>query len=168
MGPRERREAVRGAFRVAPRNKEAVKGRPVFLVDDVYTSGATANACAGALEARRRGAGRGALLGARGEGRRLTSGGPHPHFAREENGMARVEIYTKMFCGYCSSAKRLLAAKGIEVEEYDITLGGPKRAEMLQRASGRTAFRRSSSTMSMSAAATTSMRSTMTASSIRC
>jgi glutaredoxin 3 len=51
--------------------------------------------------------------------------------------MARVEIYTKMFCGYCTSAKRLLAGKGVEFEEYDITLGGPKRAEMLQRANGR-------------------------------
>ena len=52
--------------------------------------------------------------------------------------MARVEIYTKMFCGYCSAAKRLLAAKGVAFEEYDITLGGSKRAEMLQRANGRT------------------------------
>jgi glutaredoxin 3 len=52
--------------------------------------------------------------------------------------MARVEIYTKMFCGYCTSAKRLLAGKGVAFEEYDITLGGPKRAEMLQRANGRT------------------------------
>ena len=52
--------------------------------------------------------------------------------------MARVEIYTKMFCGYCSAAKRLLAGKGVEFEEYDITLGGPRRAEMIQRASGRT------------------------------
>ena len=52
--------------------------------------------------------------------------------------MARVEIYTKMFCGYCHAAKRLLAGKGVEFEEYDITLGGPKRAEMLQRANGRT------------------------------
>ena len=52
--------------------------------------------------------------------------------------MARVEIYTKMFCGYCAAAKRLLAGKGIDYEEYDITLGGPKRAEMLQRANGRT------------------------------
>ncbi len=51
--------------------------------------------------------------------------------------MARVEIYTKMFCGYCAAAKRLLAGKGVEYEEYDITLGGPKRAEMLQRANGR-------------------------------
>jgi len=52
--------------------------------------------------------------------------------------MARVEIYTKIFCGYCSSAKRLLDGKGVEFEEYDISLGGPKRAEMLQRANGRT------------------------------
>ena len=50
--------------------------------------------------------------------------------------MARVEIYTRMFCGYCTAAKRLLAGKGVEFEEYDITLGGPKRAEMLQRANG--------------------------------
>ena len=52
--------------------------------------------------------------------------------------MARVEIYTKIFCGYCSSAKRLLDGKGVQFEEYDISLGGPKRAEMLQRANGRT------------------------------
>jgi glutaredoxin 3 len=52
--------------------------------------------------------------------------------------MARVEIYTKMFCGYCVSAKRLLGAKGVAYEEHDISLGGPKRAEMIQRAGGRT------------------------------
>jgi len=52
--------------------------------------------------------------------------------------MARVEIYSKIFCSYCSSAKRLLEAKGVEYEEHDITLGGPQRAEMIQRANGRT------------------------------
>jgi len=52
--------------------------------------------------------------------------------------MARIEIYTKAFCPYCVRAKRLLAAKGAEFEEYDITLGGPKRQEMIQRANGRT------------------------------
>ena len=51
--------------------------------------------------------------------------------------MARIEIYTKAFCGFCWRAKQLLAAKGVEFEEYDITLGGPRRAEMLQRAHGR-------------------------------
>lgn len=52
--------------------------------------------------------------------------------------MAKVEIYTKMGCPYCSRAKRLLDAKGAAFEEHDITLGGPQRAEMIQRASGRT------------------------------
>lgn len=52
--------------------------------------------------------------------------------------MAHVEIYTKAFCPYCSRAMRLLAGKGVDPEEYDITMGGPKRAEMIQRAGGRT------------------------------
>ena len=51
--------------------------------------------------------------------------------------MPRVEIYTKFFCGYCARAKRLLATKGVDYEEYDITMGGPKRQEMLERAGGR-------------------------------
>ncbi len=51
--------------------------------------------------------------------------------------MARVEIYTKFLCPYCSRAKKLLGEKGVEFEEYDITMGGEKRAEMLQRANGR-------------------------------
>lgn len=45
----------------------------------------------------------------------------------------KVEIYTKLYCGYCYRAKRLLDSKGVDYEEYDITLGGPKRAEMLER-----------------------------------
>ncbi len=52
--------------------------------------------------------------------------------------MAKVEIYSKAFCGYCARAKRLLDGKGVPYEEYDITMGGPKRVEMLQRAQGRT------------------------------
>lgn len=49
---------------------------------------------------------------------------------------AKVEIYTKMFCGYCHRAKRLLTTKGVEFTEYDITLGGAKAAEMRVRAPG--------------------------------
>ena len=52
--------------------------------------------------------------------------------------MAKVEIYSKIFCGYCARAKRLLDAKGVVYEEYDLSMGGPKRAEMIQRANGRT------------------------------
>ncbi|PTQ11709.1 glutaredoxin 3 [Sphingomonas oleivorans] len=51
--------------------------------------------------------------------------------------MAKVEIYTKMLCPYCTRAKHLLGEKGVDFEEYDITMGGPKRAEMLDRANGR-------------------------------
>ena len=51
--------------------------------------------------------------------------------------MARVEIYTKFFCGFCSRAKRLLQSKGVDYQEYDITLGGPKRQEMIHRSGGR-------------------------------
>ena len=47
-----------------------------------------------------------------------------------------VEIYTKFGCPYCSRAKQLLSAKGAEFIEYDITMGGPKRAEMEQRVPG--------------------------------
>jgi len=52
--------------------------------------------------------------------------------------MAKVEIYTKAFCPYCSRAMRLLASKGVEPQEHDITMGGPQRQEMIQRAQGRT------------------------------
>lgn len=45
-----------------------------------------------------------------------------------------IDIYTKFGCGFCFRAKRLLDEKGAEYNEYDITMGGPKREEMLQRA----------------------------------
>ena len=46
----------------------------------------------------------------------------------------RVEIYTKWGCPYCYRAMALLQEKGVAPVEYDITMGGPKRAEMLERA----------------------------------
>jgi glutaredoxin 3 len=51
--------------------------------------------------------------------------------------MAKIEIYTKAFCPYCYRAKHLLDGKGATYEEIDITMGGPRRAEMLDRAHGR-------------------------------
>lgn len=50
LGRRERAEAVRGAFRVTQEGKTLLRGRSAILVDDVFTSGATANACAKALK----------------------------------------------------------------------------------------------------------------------
>jgi glutaredoxin 3 len=52
--------------------------------------------------------------------------------------MANITIYTKAFCPYCTRAKRLLDDKGAAYDEIDITMGGPKRQEMLGRANGRT------------------------------
>ena len=49
LGRRERALAVRGAFKVLEADRPAIAGRTIILVDDVYTSGATANACAKAL-----------------------------------------------------------------------------------------------------------------------
>lgn len=48
----------------------------------------------------------------------------------------KVEIYTKWGCPYCVRAKALLDSKGVAYEEYDVTLGGPKKAEMLARVPG--------------------------------
>lgn len=42
---RQRADIVRSAFALSPGWTAKIKGRHVFLVDDVFTSGATANAC---------------------------------------------------------------------------------------------------------------------------
>ena len=47
LSPRERRLNLRGAFIV--RDPQAVSGREVLLVDDIYTTGATARECARVL-----------------------------------------------------------------------------------------------------------------------
>ncbi|WP_164116714.1 glutaredoxin 3 [Sphingorhabdus sp. Alg239-R122] len=52
--------------------------------------------------------------------------------------MAKVEIYTKFYCPYCVRAKSLLKGKGAEFEEFEISMGGPKRTEMLERSNGST------------------------------
>lgn len=49
---------------------------------------------------------------------------------------ANVEIYTKFGCPYCVRAKQLLDSKGVPYTEYDITMGGAKRDEMLARVPG--------------------------------
>jgi ComF family protein len=51
LGHRERKANVRGAFAVPDALRGEIAGKTVLLVDDVITSGATANACARALKA---------------------------------------------------------------------------------------------------------------------
>jgi glutaredoxin 3 len=52
--------------------------------------------------------------------------------------MAKIEIYTKFLCPYCTRAKALLDTKGASYSEVDITMDGVKRKEMLSRANGQT------------------------------
>lgn len=54
MSPLQRRKTVAGVFKV--RNKDAIAGKTVILIDDVLTTGSTAEACARTL--RRAGAAR--------------------------------------------------------------------------------------------------------------
>ena len=51
--------------------------------------------------------------------------------------MQKIEIYTKFMCPYCARAKSLLNSKGAAFEEHDITMGGPDRTVMIERANGR-------------------------------
>lgn len=47
LRPDQRRRSLQGAFRIG--DAERVRGREVLLVDDIFTTGATANACARVL-----------------------------------------------------------------------------------------------------------------------
>ena len=52
--------------------------------------------------------------------------------------MAEVELYTTPFCPYCTRARALLDRKGVAFTDIDITEESGRRAQMIQRAGGRT------------------------------
>ena len=52
--------------------------------------------------------------------------------------MPKIEIYSTLFCPYCTRAKRLLDQKGIGYIEADVIADTSKRGEMVHRAGGRT------------------------------
>ncbi len=54
--------------------------------------------------------------------------------------MADVTIYTRMMCGYCAAAKRLLDRKGVAYTEHDASFSPDLRQEMIARANGRYTF----------------------------
>jgi len=47
--------------------------------------------------------------------------------------MAKIEIYTTPWCGYCARAKALLEKKGAAYDETDVMEDAVKRAEMRER-----------------------------------
>jgi glutaredoxin 3 len=51
---------------------------------------------------------------------------------------AEVEMYTTMFCPYCTRARTLLQRKGAAFTEIDIIEEPARREEMIRRAGGRT------------------------------
>jgi glutaredoxin 3 len=52
--------------------------------------------------------------------------------------MAKVEMYTTQWCGYCARARALLQRKGVEFAEYDVDEEAGKREEARTRSGGRT------------------------------
>ncbi len=54
--------------------------------------------------------------------------------------MPEVTIYTRMMCGYCAAAKRLLERKGVAYVEHDASFSLDLRQEMIQKAGGRSTF----------------------------
>ncbi len=54
--------------------------------------------------------------------------------------MVEVTIYTRMFCGFCTAAKRLLDSKGVAYTEHDATYSPDLRREMIERSSGGSTF----------------------------
>ena len=51
--------------------------------------------------------------------------------------LAKVEVYSTSYCPYCMRAKALLASKGVEFEEIDVTDDPELRAQMVKLAGGR-------------------------------
>ena len=54
--------------------------------------------------------------------------------------MVAITIYTRMMCGYCAAAKRLLERKGVAYTEHDASFSPELRQEMIARAHGRSTF----------------------------
>ena len=47
-------------------------------------------------------------------------------------------MYTKLGCGYCAAARKLLTAKGVEFEDIDVTMDSALRQKMVELSNGTT------------------------------
>ncbi len=52
--------------------------------------------------------------------------------------MAKIEIYSKEWCPYCTKAKALVRSKNLEYEEIDVTSDAVRELEMIERSKRRT------------------------------
>lgn len=59
------------------------------------------------------------------------------HGALPVDSLAKVEIYTTRYCGYCTRAKRLLQDKGVVFIEHAIDGDEDARRQMMERTGGR-------------------------------
>ena len=50
--------------------------------------------------------------------------------------MAKVEIYSKDYCPYCTQAKNLFSEKEVKYTEYDVTSSEAIQKEMMERSNG--------------------------------
>jgi glutaredoxin 3 len=50
--------------------------------------------------------------------------------------MAKIEVYSGPFCGFCVRAKALLTQRGLDFTEYDVHDEPARRSEMLERSNG--------------------------------
>ena len=51
--------------------------------------------------------------------------------------MAKVQLYTTIYCPFCTRAKALLKQKGVAFEEIDVTNDDDRREEMVRLSGGR-------------------------------
>lgn len=54
--------------------------------------------------------------------------------------MAKITIYTRDFCPYCTRAKQLLAQKNVKFEEINAGMDAKKKQEMIKRSNGGRTF----------------------------
>ncbi len=54
--------------------------------------------------------------------------------------MAKVTIYTRAFCPYCSRALSLLQKKDVDFEQIDAGMSPQRKAEMVSRSGGARTF----------------------------
>lgn len=67
------------------------------------------------------------------------AGRPDASTEIEEVIVADIEVYSTEWCPYCVMAKKLLASKGLDYREIDVTYDDALRREMEERSGRRTA-----------------------------